>query len=151
MFKKYFGLNGIIFILFVFDRLVKFWFLKNPNSSWDFLVGFLNFRLESNAGIAFGLPMNSIFLLALLAVIIFFLFNVLSKAYLRQDSLLIFSMTLIIAGAISNLIDRIRFGYVVDYFDVPFFTVFNLADIMITFGVIILLPRIFKKKSLDKP
>lgn len=150
MFKKYFSLNLIILILFILDRLLKFWFLQNPDFTRDFIVGILSFRLETNLGIAFGFIFNQMFLLALVIVIIFFLLDILLKVYLRRDLLVIFSLTLIIVGAISNLLDRLRYGFVIDYIDVSFFTVFNLADIMITGGIIILASHILlrsKKKS----
>lgn len=61
----------------------------------------------------------------------------------RQD---VFGLGLILGGALGNIIDRIRLGFVVDYADLHFgewrpFLVFNLADAAITIGVLILLAR----------
>jgi signal peptidase II len=54
----------------------------------------------------------------------------------------------IIFGAISNLVDRLKFGYVIDYIDIKYFTVFNLADIMIVVGCsVIVLPALLKKNK----
>jgi signal peptidase II len=57
-----------------------------------------------------------------------------------------FGLSLVLGGAVGNLLDRIRFGYVVDYADLHFgdfrpFLVFNVADAAITIGVLILLAR----------
>lgn len=58
------------------------------------------------------------------------------------------ALSMILGGALGNLIDRARLGYVVDYADLhigdfrPFF-IFNFADMMITFGVVILIVRAF--------
>lgn len=54
-------------------------------------------------------------------------------------------LILILSGAISNIIDRLRFGCVVDYIDLKFFPVFNLADVYITLGVIFLIVFNLKK------
>ncbi|MCB4862048.1 MULTISPECIES: signal peptidase II [unclassified Sphingobium] len=61
----------------------------------------------------------------------------------RQD---VAALGLVLGGAIGNIIDRMRLGYVVDYADLHFgewrpFLIFNLADAAITFGVLILLAR----------
>jgi len=149
---KCFELNVLILILFVVDRILKYFFINNPavEFSGDFIFGLLNFHFEKNTGIAFGISINQIFLLALIVFVILILVRFLVKAYYQEDWLTIFSLTLIIVGAISNLIDRMRYGFVIDYIDVPWFTVFNLADCMITIGVGILLLGIFRKERLDK-
>lgn len=69
----------------------------------------------------------------------------------RQD---LFALGLVLGGAIGNIIDRIRFGYVVDYADLHFgdwspFLVFNIADAAISIGVLILLARALLVR--DKP
>ncbi|OGY45223.1 MAG: signal peptidase II [Candidatus Buchananbacteria bacterium RIFCSPHIGHO2_01_FULL_39_8] len=147
MLKKIISLNLAIFILFIVDRILKFWFLKNPGFSRDFIDDFLSFELETNPGIAFGLPLDGTLLLLLVIVIIFALFNLLRKAYRQRKFLEIFLISLIVFGAISNLIDRLRYGFVIDYINVPFFTVFNLADAMITVGVALLALELFSKNS----
>ncbi|OGY45300.1 MAG: signal peptidase II [Candidatus Buchananbacteria bacterium RIFCSPHIGHO2_01_FULL_39_14] len=130
-------LNLFVLIIFSFDRFLKLWFLKNPSVKIgsDFISGLFNFHLETNTGMAFGLILPRIFLTIAVFLIIFFLFFVLVKSYQQKKVFNTFFITLIIAGAVSNLIDRLRFGLVLDYIDVPWFTVFNLADVMISFGV----------------
>ena len=56
-------------------------------------------------------------------------------------------LTFCLFGAISNIIDRFKYGYVVDYFDLKYFTVFNLADTMIVCGVFCLLIINFKYEN----
>jgi signal peptidase II len=53
-------------------------------------------------------------------------------------------LTFIIFGAISNILDRLIYGYVIDYLELKYFTVFNLADVMISGGAIILLTKTIK-------
>jgi signal peptidase II len=51
----------------------------------------------------------------------------------------------ILGGALSNLIDRYRYGCVIDFIDIKIWPIFNLADIFITIGAIIVILRNFKK------
>ena len=60
----------------------------------------------------------------------------------------VLALSLILGGALGNIVDRVRYGYVVDYADLHFgafrpFYIFNLADACITIGVLILLARAF--------
>ena len=48
-------------------------------------------------------------------------------------------LVIILAGAVSNIIDRIRFGCVVDFIDLKFWPIFNLADVYITIGILLFL------------
>jgi len=91
-----------------------------------------------NTGSAFGLfPGQTLFLIVASFVGVGVLF-----AYYRNFSdppfLVKISLGMMLGGAIGNLIDRLLFGYVVDFIDARFWPVFNLADSSITVGVIIL-------------
>ena len=55
-------------------------------------------------------------------------------------------LSLILAGAIGNLIDRVRFGYVIDFLDFRIWPVFNIADSAITIGTILLALQILRHK-----
>ena len=64
------------------------------------------------------------------------------------------ALALVLGGALGNILDRMRFGYVVDYADLHFgtfrpFLIFNLADAAITIGVLLILARSFLSR--DKP
>lgn len=68
----------------------------------------------------------------------------------------VLALSLILGGALGNIVDRVRYGYVVDYADLHFgafrpFYIFNLADACITIGVLILLARAFliREKKVD--
>lgn len=67
--------------------------------------------------------------------------------YRRKNSLSVMGLAIIILGAFSNLLDRIFFGAVVDYIDLKYYTVFNLADVMIVLGIAILIVVIWKDKN----
>jgi hypothetical protein len=58
-----------------------------------------------------------------------------------------FGILLILSGGISNIIDRIYFGCVIDFIDLKFWPVFNLADVFIVIGAIFLILNSFSKKQ----
>jgi len=133
--------------LFIADRLLKIWFLKNPGVRWDFIKGLFGVSLVHNRGIAFGIPLNQTILFVLIAGTLVLLVRAWLAAQRRRQAGLAFGLSLIVAGAVSNLIDRLRYGAVIDYLDVPFFTVFNFADVMISGGVVLLLLAVLRSKT----
>ena len=104
-----------------------------------------------NTGSAFGLFPNQTLVLTIAAAV-----GVIVIAYvlLRQgkaSNLLAISLTMQLAGAIGNLIDRISYGYVVDFVDFRFWPVFNVADSSITIGFLLLaVALLFSRDSKDK-
>ncbi len=139
--KKIIFWNIIALIFFSLDRFIK---IKCRASRG--ILFFKNYNLAF--GFPFPIPKN--ILIILMAAIIFILFFYLIKNYKKKDTALIIPLTFIIFGAISNLIDRLVYGYVIDYIDISFFTIFNLADIMIGGGVIMLVYKyaILKDRNL---
>ena len=101
---------------------------------------FLDLTYVENRGAAFGLFQNNqiIFILVALIASIVGLYALHSKKI--NSKICKTSIMLIIAGALGNLIDRIRLDFVVDYFDFVFIWnyVFNLADCFIVVGTILL-------------
>src|SRR5437868_6442670 len=143
----------IAFLVFVFDQTAK-WMVTSPlnlrgQPEWTIrLTDFLNFRWVENNGVSLGLLSASSFwgrwLLVLLtgAIAVFVTFW-LWRERKRTDSV---ALAMVLGGALGNILDRVRFGYVVDYIDLHFgefrpFLVFNVADAAITIGVLLLLVR----------
>lgn len=132
----------VLYFLFIFliivDQIIKllaFNFLKN-NNSIIFINNILNFTYVENKGASFGVfSENRTFLILLTFVIIFFILFILKKDYFKNKFINLF-LILILSGGISNLIDRIFRGYVIDYIDISFinFPVFNFADCLIFIG-----------------
>ena len=90
-----------------------------------------------NTGIAFGLFQKNPHLLTLLIGICVLLLLVFSRRVVRESLLERLAYGLILGGALGNLIDRVRFGWVIDFLDFRIWPVFNLADSGITIGVIL--------------
>ncbi len=92
----------------------------------------------TNTGSAFGLFTNNSLSLAIFGVIVLcFLTYYIYKNITFEDKLELISITLFSSGALGNLIERLRFGYVIDYINLNFihFPIFNAFDIMICLGV----------------
>lgn len=132
----------ITVVLVALDQFVKYWVRETIPlfQTRPFLPDLVELTYVQNTGAAFSMLSNLTWLLALISVVasvfilIFLLRGILSHV-LGQISL-----ALVLGGAIGNLIDRIYFGYVVDMFSLQFtdFAVFNVADIGVTVGGVLL-------------
>ena len=130
----------VIAILFLtLDRLLKSLALAGYfDKSIPLLGNFFSLQFAKNYFIAFSLPvvqgvaLNGIITIIILGLIYYLVFLCKRKA----APVKIFFVLLVILGGASNLADRINWSFVIDYWDLKYFTVFNLADTMITVGVL---------------
>jgi signal peptidase II len=147
--KKNKNIIIILFMImfFVLDRFLKILSFKTREDI-SIIKDFFKFTFFPNEFISFSIPFSGtglkIVLLLLLAFIIFYLIITFrNKKY--NEFLAFFSIFL---GALSNFFDRIYYSYVVDYLNLMFFSVFNLADVLIVGGCFYLI--IFNLKSIKK-
>ena len=135
----------ILLLLFVIDRIIKNYFW---NKSSDFGPdGFL--VVVKNSNIAFSLPVPDLIVLPLIIILILFVAWQFGRLY-RSRNTSFFFWGLIFMGAVSNLLDRLRWGTVVDYLKLGWWPVFNLSDSLIVSGVIaILLADLFKTRHIS--
>lgn len=124
---------AVVFLL-VLDRYLKF--LALAGISRPLLAGWLDFGLSRNYGIAFSLPLYGWPVRLLTGLVILGLVFLAIRACKQEKTAELAAYGLIIAGAASNLYDRLYHGYVVDYWEVAYFSVLNLADVMIFLGVV---------------
>lgn len=140
----------IMAIFFILDRYLKHLALTDfADRSIALIKPWFNFSLSKNYFIAFSLPLGGMILNILITLIILTLITYIFYLILNnnKNNWLILPLTLILFGAISNFTDRLNFGYVVDYFDCQYFTIFNIADMMISAGVIYILFISWKYKK----
>jgi signal peptidase II len=102
------------------------------------IPGILDFRYVENTGAAFGIFQGNTTALIFVSIGVVVVLAVLFHKLILYSRLLAFAFGLQFGGAIGNLIDRVRLGYVVDFVDGPILPVWNIADAGITVGVIIL-------------
>lgn len=150
-------LMGLALIVAVIDQASK-WMVSShlpPHQILSVIPGFFNIVLVKNRGIAFGIlnqmkpGLFPIFLLAAMiaaiGVILFFFWA------RKNQTWVLIGLSLILGGAVGNLIDRVRLGYVIDFLD--FFLAghhwpaFNVADSAVTVGTFWLLLHVIRGKS----
>lgn len=146
-----FGFPILAVILIAVDQLVKAWTVANIelDTVEPFLPGFMSLAYLRNYGAAWSILQNQQWFFTIVTLIVV---TVLIWYYIKQiqgNIWTLFSLSLMIAGAMGNFIDRIRLGYVVDMFHLDFisFPVFNVADICLSVGVGILFICIMKEES----
>ena len=127
------------------DRFFKDLALAGPEREFNLIGEVLKFSHQANYNIAFSLPLAGRALVVLLILIAWGLILLALSYWFNRQYDKAASLFLIILGAGSNLFDRLKYGYVVDYFDLKYFTVFNLADAMIVTGVVLLIVVLNKK------
>ena len=98
--------------------------------------GGLGFKFYENVGVAFGLPLPAALMYILVIGILVVLLYLLAKKIMLGEALVVFSLGLVVAGAFSNLYDRLAYGYVVDFINIFIWPTFNLADLMIVGGLL---------------
>lgn len=104
-------------------------------------------KLAKNYYIAFSIPFSGSILLFCNTIIILFLIYYWLKLVKNDNIKIAGLLTFLIFGAISNMVDRLKYSYVVDYFDLKYFTVFNLADVMIVISTIYICFILIKTKE----
>ena len=148
---------AIIFLLFL-DQVSKQWSrtVLKPVSSIEIIPDFFHLTYIENRGAAFGMLQNQklffVFIAAIiLMLILYFLYKLPDK---KKYTILHVLLTMIASGAVGNMIDRIRYDYVVDfiYLVIINFPIFNVADIYVTvatFLLVILILFVYKEDDLS--
>lgn len=148
--KKKLFLTGfsIIFLIFI-DQFSKFIIRLRQPADGGFYI--------CNKNIAFGIPLPELIFWPIIVIIVILLFLEFRKCFmpicvsdgnqssLRRPNPLYLAIAL--AGILSNLIDRLFFGCVIDFIDLKFWPLFNLADVMIVMGAILLIIQNFNTKA----
>jgi len=138
----------IITCVIFLDQLSKYLAIKllQLNTPVSLIKNFLYLTLVHNRGAAFGLFKNQLLIFVLISIFAIVLILFYLKA--KKNSLLSrLALSMILGGAIGNLIDRLRFGYVIDFLDFRVWPVFNLADSAITIAALFLTWELLLKKN----
>ena len=152
--KNYLGFV-IILIAFILDRVSKILIINHSNTFGKLdmsLNSFLNLNLIWNEGIAFGLfSFDEKNYYKLLTFLIIGIILVLLWLMIRSSGLEKLGFAFVIGGSLGNVTDRIFYSSVPDFIDLNYngfhWFVFNVADIFITLGVMMLIFCEFKKKE----
>ncbi|MFN4226928.1 MAG: signal peptidase II [Candidatus Ratteibacteria bacterium] len=134
------------FFVFFLDQITKSFvvnLLKKFDGNID-ITSFFSLTFVKNKGIVFGLfssEKTKIFIIIFSLIAIFSIFFIVFKFEKYRE----FSLGLVTGGIIGNLIDRIKYGYVIDFINFHFFPVFNLADAFVTIGIILFFLRYLRE------
>ena len=154
--NRYYKISSLIILSIFFDQYSKFWIRNNIESYNEIeLIGsfFTLIRVE-NSGAFLGMGSELSYIPKLILLIIFpilVLVAVSIYTYVdkKLDNLSLLGFSLIIGGGIANIFDRIVYGSVTDflYINLGFFKtgIFNIADLSVTTGMILILIASFKK------
>ncbi|XJS11615.1 signal peptidase II [Aerococcaceae bacterium WGS1372] len=136
------------------DQYIKFLTISNlqVGESASGIIGVIDFFYLQNTGAGWGMFSGRINLLVIVTIlaVIYICYLIIKN---RDHYLLVrIAYGLVLGGALGNFIDRIRLGYVIDMFRLKFinFPIFNVADISLTLGVILLISvMLFYQNSED--
>lgn len=145
--KRYLVFGFVFFVLLVLDQVLKYLvsvYLPEDRSV-VVIPGILWLTYVKNTGVAFGLAKGFSFYLSLFGLVGMALIFFLQADVILKHNYGLYGASILSAGAIGNLIDRLRFGYVIDYLDLGFWHVFNFADVCITVGIVLILLIFFKE------
>lgn len=127
-------------LIILLDQISKYIIdiFLNPHESIALIENILHITYVQNFGAAFSILQGKtlFFTVVSLIIIILMIYIVFKIPITKKSHRLVFSM--IVGGAVGNLIDRIRFGYVIDFIDFRIWPVFNIADCAIVIGVLFL-------------
>lgn len=133
------------------DQLIKLWAVRvlMPVGTMDFIrfgnLEILGLKYCENTGAAFSSFNGAKWFLIILVSVMLAGLLIFTVRYKYKRPFFLISSVMIMAGGFGNLIDRVRQGYVVDYFDVKLFNfaVFNFADVCVVLGAAFMLIWLF--------
>ena len=134
---------AVIIVLTLIDRLTKQIAVSTVkvDGPEDFLFGLFQFRYVENTGAAFSSFSNNTEILTFVTIIIIAVCLILLLSRKLKPLFINICLLLVTAGGIGNVIDRLMYGYVIDFIEPLFidFAVFNFADCCITVGAFMLI------------
>lgn len=142
---------ALAFFVIAGDQLSKNWIVRQfePGESWPLITGILHLTYVRNPGAAFGLLAfrSSFFIIISLLMIFLIIYG--ERFFPHNTFSLRLAMSLLLGGAVGNLIDRMRYGYVIDFLDFHIWPVFNVADIALVAGVFFLIYGLSRNQFLS--
>ncbi|MDE5973049.1 MAG: signal peptidase II [Eubacterium sp.] len=145
----------MIIAIIAIDQVTKY-FAKSalyPDGDKDFIKGFIEFRYAENTGMAFSMFSGARWFFVVLTAVVTVGMAVYMFKKCQQNLWLYWTIGVLISGAVGNLIDRICYGYVIDFINPTFvdFAIFNIADCAVTLGAVSLVAYLvfdmFKKDN----
>ena len=150
----------VAILVVIADRITKWLVMQNMQLGESIrLLGddLLRFTYVHNPGIAFGIRVIPPSVLTVFSIVTSIVLIVFIYYQRRESPMLVLSLSMILGGAIGNVIDRLLYGEVIDFIDVDFpdfimarWAVFNVADSAVTIGMCILAIYLIRQPSAEK-
>jgi signal peptidase II len=150
----------ILIALFLFfcivglDQFLKYLVSVNLSfrESIPVIKNILHITFITNTGAAFGVFKDSAMIFGAISItavvfILSIILKLIKQGRFLTNPLLDFGLILVVSGAMGNLLDRLRLGYVIDFIDVRVWPVFNIADTAITIGTFLLILSFCRKTA----
>ena len=137
---------GLACLIIVFDQFSKFLVARYLGKSVPIISNIFHLTYIHNTGAGFGIlkGKNTLLIFVALMIIGAVLFY---YDKLKNKAIVHYSVGLILGGAIGNLIDRIRLGYVIDFLDFRIWPAFNVADSAVSIGAILMIIYLWRTES----
>lgn len=153
--KQYGLLFGVAGLIIILDQVTKALVRANIpfGEQWmpvEWLAPYFRFVYWHNTGAAFGLFQDGGLIFAILALLVSGFIIYYFPQVPKEEKLVRVALAMQMAGALGNLIDRLRFGPVTDFISVMDFAVFNVADSSITIGVGLLILALWLDERKEK-
>lgn len=145
--KKHNVIFSMSLVIILIDQLSKFFVRTNfqLNQSIPIINNIFHLTYINNTGAGFGILKAQALILIFVSIsvigIIFYNFDKIKN----KETLLQIFVAFVLGGTIGNIIDRIAYGYVIDFIDFRIWPIFNFADSFVTIGVIGLIIYLWKK------
>lgn len=147
----------LILAIIIIDQVTKYAIVSNMElyESIPVIEGVFHITYTRNYGAAFSILQNQkTFFITVTTIVSIIIFYMIIRFYKKLDKVLLYSLSLIVAGAIGNLIDRIRLEHVTDFLDFRIWPIFNVADMSVVAGAILMAWYVFfiepKKEKVKK-
>jgi signal peptidase II len=141
-------------LVVVLDQITKQLFWRN-GQNYDIIDGYLHITLVKNAGAAFGVFQGGRLFFVIASVVAAVLITLVALRLPRGENRRRLFLSLILGGALGNLIDRVRHGEVIDFIQIGFqghyWPVFNVADMAVTIGAALLVLHALRSQPAPAP
>jgi len=145
--NKYITVFSLTIIIILIDQITKFLIKTNfkLNESLPLIKNIFHLTYIRNFGAGFGILQQQKWILVFISLIVIGVIFYYFDRVKEKEILLQVLVGFILGGTIGNLIDRLAYGFVIDFIDFRIWPIFNFADSFVTIGVIGLIIYLWKK------
>jgi len=138
----------VVFVVVMLDQITKYMIVSNMTEGMSIPIINQVFHLTFvlNPGAAFGMLEHNREFFIIMAIVVLMFVVYMRKKILEEPLTVQIGIALFVGGALGNLIDRMKTGLVVDFFDFRIWPVFNVADIAICLGVGVMIWSIIREE-----